>query len=204
MDSPTLSTVSFEEELKQYIPNCKHGNKMGFCGDCSAEKREAPKKEVVEIKPKKIFHPPDLPKKYAQCTLDNFDGNLNLIAAIREAIENRESMVLTGKTGCGKTHLAAALAKEIPTEEKYPQDQLFIPGTVFITAPELLLKARSCFRESAATTEEQIINHYSKCELLVLDDLGAEKTTEYSITTLYPIIARCWLPRNCSDRQSTP
>jgi DNA replication protein DnaC len=163
-----------KEKQKEFMQNHE------FTAPEIAEKIYTPKKPSV-----------DLPARYKGCTLDNFAGNEKLISAIRDSLGKRESVYITGKTGCGKTHLAAAIVKEIPTETKYFWNGCgHIPGTVFITAPELLLKARSAFSDSAKMSEEAIIDYYSGCDLLCLDDLGAEKTTEYAITTLYLIIDR--------------
>lgn len=162
------------EKQKEFIKN----NNMTFPDPESAEERYILKKPAV-----------DLPVKYQNCTLDNFTGNERLVLAVMESLKKRESLFITGKTGCGKTHLAAAIVKEIPTVSKYTYTTT-IPGTVFITAPELLLKARSAFTDNTKWSEEGIIDYYSRCELLCLDDLGAEKTTEYAITTLYLILDR--------------
>jgi DNA replication protein DnaC len=118
-------------------------------------------------------------KKYQDCTFDTYKGNDNLVKALKEIGE--ESVVLSGKTGCGKTHLAVAMMRVY---------KVSVLGATFITAPELLLKIRTAFSPNATETEEGIIRHYSDVELLVIDDLGAEKTSEYSITTLYLIIDR--------------
>jgi DNA replication protein DnaC len=124
-----------------------------------------------------------IPMKYRNCTLENFEGGEKIITAIKMLKETGESIFLSGKTGSGKTHIAVAVFRESPD------------GSEFITAPELLLKIRGAFREGAGYTEEEIIDRYSSCPVLVLDDLGAEKTTEYSITTLFLIIDR--RNRNC-------
>jgi DNA replication protein DnaC len=118
-------------------------------------------------------------KKYQDCTFNSYKGNDNLVEALRGIGE--ESVVLSGKTGCGKTHLAVAMMREC---------RVSALGALFITAPELLLRIRTAFSPNTTETEDEIIRHYADIELLVIDDLGAEKTSEYSITTLYLIIDR--------------
>ena len=87
-------------------------------------------------------------------------------------------IVLRGETGCGKTHLAVALIQHAG-------------HGYFTTVPELLLRIRSTFNEGLLReTEADVIDDICRHDLLVLDDLGAEKTTEYAITTLYIIIDR--------------
>ena len=132
------------------------------------------------------------PKACRECTFENYHGNDKLIKDLQRFIgASWDGIVLRGNTGCGKTHLAIAIARQIPTEPiKMRGGWDVAPGSVFTTAPELLLKIRSAFREGAKQSEEQLIEYYSGCELLILDDLGSEKTSEFAITTLYIILDR--------------
>lgn len=120
--------------------------------------------------------------KYLQCRFDNFTGGEKISKVLMPLAKTDDSILLTGQTGCGKTHLAVALLAEYPCVEA--------TDPVFVTVPELLLKIRTCFSPKATLTEEELINNYASCEVLVLDDLGAEKESEFVIVTLYLIIDR--------------
>lgn len=143
-------------------------------------------------KPRKYISINGLPSAYKDCSFETYQGNDKLVKDLQKLIaSNEDGIVLRGNTGCGKTHLAIAIAKQIPTEDKQVRGSWeTIPGTIFTTAPELLLKIRSAFRDDAKQSEEQLIDYYSGCELLILDDLGSEKTSEFAVTTLYVIIDR--------------
>lgn len=103
------------------------------------------------------------------------------------------SVLFLGKTGCGKTHLAISIVRELIKRNA-------IHDVCFITAPELLLEIRATFKPSArkfndsgqceADTESDVLDKYSNCELLVLDDLGAEKVSDFTIQSLYLVIDR--------------
>ncbi|MFH0771312.1 MAG: ATP-binding protein [Candidatus Omnitrophota bacterium] len=143
--------------------------------------------------PKEISIPIIIPErlagvsiKYQDYSFDNFKGNEKLVRDLRDI--KVESIILSGKTGCGKTHLAISMLREANLRW----------AAYFITIPELLLKIRGSFDSQSNETEEEIIAKFSDYELLVLDDLGAEKTTEYSITTLYLILDR----RNRENRRT--
>ena len=84
--------------------------------------------------------------------------------------------------GCGKTHLAVAMLRNAEIHR--------ISGAFFITVPEMLLKIRGAFSAGAEATEEEIVERFSGYEILILDDLGSEKTTEWSLTTLFLILDR--------------
>jgi len=122
-----------------------------------------------------------VPGKYERYSLETYQGNDPLVEVLRNHVHTHDNITLCGKTGCGKTHLAAGMLAEYIKKER---------NAVFITVPELLLKIRSSFGEKATQSEEELIDHYASPTLLVMDDLGAEKTTEYSITTLFLILDR--------------
>lgn len=124
----------------------------------------------------------DIPRRYRDCSFDNFIGNDKLVEKVMAM--SGESIVLTGNTGCGKTHLAIAAMRH-----GIERGAIGI-GAIFIPVPELLLKIRSSFREGARETEADVIDRYAGCSCLILDDLGAEKTSEYSIATMELIIDR--------------
>ncbi len=121
----------------------------------------------------------NLPRAYKDCSFDNFYGNDKLIGYLKSVSSpDNLGFLISGPSGCGKTHLAVALAKH-----------LAIPGE-FINAAELLLIIRSSFRENSESTEKQIFDRYTGSMLLILDDMGSEKTSEHSITTLYTILEK--------------
>jgi len=126
-----------------------------------------------------------IPPKYASCSFETFLGNEKLVDHLKKISSSGENLVLVGNTGCGKTHLAVAVIRYL-TEV----NNIGSAAINFIPIPELLLKIRSSFQEGSALSESELIDKFTWSPLLVLDDLGAEKTTEYSITTLGLIIDR--------------
>ena len=92
-------------------------------------------------------------------------------------------LLLTGNAGSGKTHLAVAIFREWVKTQKVTTN-----NALFITVTDLLLEIREVFSDKTDKTEAEIVNKYAREQYLILDDLGAEKTSEWSITTLYTII----------------
>jgi DNA replication protein DnaC len=108
-------------------------------------------------------------------------------------------LFLSGPRGTGKTHLAVAILKErfaVATrreleESEAPWDiQTSQISAQFVTVPFLLMEIRATFGRTGVDTEKDLIDKYSNARILILDDLGAEKTTDWSISTLYIIIDR--------------
>ena len=139
-------------------------------------------------------------KRYQPCSFDNFKGMDSLVADLKRYKD--DGMVLRGKTGVGKTHLAVALMKHLYNKKwlKYCDNGIKSLGDEsashvmfnfdmrFVTVPDLLLEIRESFREGSKNSERDLINKYANIPFLVLDDLGSEKGTEYTITTLYILI----------------
>jgi DNA replication protein DnaC len=94
-------------------------------------------------------------------------------------------MLFLGPYGCGKTHLAAAIAN-------------FAVGvgtpTLFLTVPDLLDWLRFSFASSDYGLEERL-DEIRSIRLLVLDDLGTQNTTPWAAEKLYQIINHRYIHR---------
>ncbi len=88
-------------------------------------------------------------------------------------------LLLQGSYGCGKTHLAAAIANA-RVEAGQP--------TLFITVPDLLDHLRSTFAPDAEVDYDSLFERVRTISLLVLDDLGAESPTPWAQEKLYQIV----------------
>jgi DNA replication protein DnaC len=98
--------------------------------------------------------------------------------SVQFAQELKGWLLLTGNFGCGKTHLASAIANYAVN--------LGVP-TIFLTVPDLLDWARSGY-SSPDTTFEARFNEIRNIRLLVLDDLGTENATSWAKEKLFQII----------------
>ncbi|MEA3349797.1 MAG: ATP-binding protein, partial [Chloroflexota bacterium] len=87
-------------------------------------------------------------------------------------------LLLQGKYGCGKTHLAAAIANFV-VEMRLP--------TLFATVPDLLDLLRFSYNDPD-TTFEQRFSNFRSVELLVLDDFGTENATPWAREKLFQIL----------------
>ena len=130
----------------------------------------------------------NIPRRYQHCTLDNFLAyNESLERAV--ALARRLTAVfpaagvglfLEGQPGVGKTHLAVAVLKQI----------IETTGArgLFYDTRELLRLIRSTYDPSIRTTEVEVLRPVLTADLLVLDDLGAEKTSEWVDETMNLIV----------------
>jgi DNA replication protein DnaC len=95
------------------------------------------------------------------------------------AEDPRGWMVLTGSYGCGKTHLAAAIANFRAGVGREP---------VFVVVPDLLDHLRSTFGPNSNVTYDQMFEEVRSAEMLILDDLGTQSATSWAREKLYQIL----------------
>ena len=99
-----------------------------------------------------------------------------------ENIKGGKGLLLHGPVGTGKTHLVAAIIDYIARMHK----RQFEGNMIFITLINLLAELRYSVQERSKT--ESIIREYQKCSLLIVDDFGTEKETDWTAETIYNII----------------
>lgn len=88
-------------------------------------------------------------------------------------------LVFLGEHGCGKTHLAAAIAN-YRANRGHP--------VVFKEVPDLLDHLRATYSPQSAATYDQVFQGVRSAPLLILDDLGTESATPWAQEKLYQII----------------
>jgi DNA replication protein DnaC len=129
-----------------------------------------------------------IPRRYEHCSFQNFTAyNEQLEKALRYASQLAErfpvvdkGMFLGGPPGVGKTHLAVALLSQV----------IRTRGAVglFYDTRDLLRMIRSTYDPDTRTAEMDVLRPVMTADVLVLDDLGAEKTSEWVEETLNLIV----------------
>lgn len=105
-------------------------------------------------------------------------------AALERFEKWNASWFLWGPYGTGKTGLAIAYGWEQIHQGPYePVNKL-----VFRTAPDLLADIRATMDSGSETTESEIMERYLNTNVLLLDDLGAERVTGWVEERLYRVI----------------
>jgi len=89
-------------------------------------------------------------------------------------------MLLLGKVGTGKTHLATSAASALINEH--------LVKAIYRTVGSVIGDIKATFSDKSGETEAHIMGELIGADLLVLDEVGATKQSEFELATLFSII----------------
>ncbi|WP_241509828.1 ATP-binding protein [Photorhabdus laumondii] len=91
-----------------------------------------------------------------------------------------EGIIMCGRLGTGKTHLAVATCREIVTQNGI---------SAFITTASRIIRAfRRSWSNDADTNEFETLRFYSELDLLIIDEIGVQYGTESERNILFEVI----------------
>jgi DNA replication protein DnaC len=130
----------------------------------------------------------NIPRRYAQCTFENFeihnDSHRHALKISKQFVKNYPvqdvGLLFIGPCGVGKTHLAIATVEELIREKK--------ARCYFIDFRDLIRKIQSTYSPDSPLTDSEIFAQIFDKDVLVLDELGAKRTTAWVEETIFYII----------------
>ncbi len=131
----------------------------------------------------------NIPKKYRNATFENFNpkDNPRALEIAKNFVMNfpeNKGLLLAGPVGTGKTHLAAAIANELLNK---------LYSVYFGNVIDIMSFIKSTYNENSDLSERDAINIMTdKVDLFIIDDLGKENNTEYTLSMLYQLINRVY------------
>ena len=131
-----------------------------------------------------------IPPRYSECDLANYSaensqrGVASAKIAAAKFIEqypvDKTGLLLIGPSGVGKTHLSVAILRQLIVSKGIP--------CLFCDYRELLKQIQNSYNPSVQVTELELLQPVFSTEVLVLDDLGAVKPTEWVWDTVSVIL----------------
>lgn len=129
-----------------------------------------------------------IPKRYQNCSLKNFeihnDSHRDALKISKKFVNDYPvlncGLLFIGPCGVGKTHLAVAIIQELIQKKKVP--------CLFYDFRELIRDIQSTFTPESSLTESDVLAPVFEKEVLVLDELGAKRTTAWVEETIFYII----------------
>ena len=130
----------------------------------------------------------NIPPRYKDCSFENFEAmtpKLDLAKTMaRQFVENYPmvecGLLILGPCGVGKTHLAVSILRALVDDHGI--------SCLFYDFRELLKEIQNSYNAVVKTNEWQILEPVLQSEVLVLDDLGSERPTDWVKDTFAYII----------------
>ena len=155
-------------------PDCAAGSVAVAC-DCGMQDRSTRALDRAHI-----------PKRYEHCDFESYSTDVGSTQHERLALQqaklsaqsfvrdypggSEKGLLLLGPSGVGKTHLAVAALKELIQRGH---------AGLFCDYRELLKEIQASYNPASESTEMRILEPVRTVEILVLDDLGASKPSDW-------------------------
>jgi DNA replication protein DnaC len=193
-----------ENKFQEIIEKKKKENQKK---ETSSTANVIPEEEKIKFCYQDMLQKFNIPKRFQNKTLENYDPsrltNKNPFQKVKEYIktyperdEIGDWLVLTGGYGLGKTHLALAAGKEIlkyyakEHVKENPYKYRYIGAktkAIFVNSSELISEIRDSY-DSDMIDERQVMTKFKETPLLILDDLGTEKASDWQHEKMYLIL----------------
>ncbi|MFG0521614.1 ATP-binding protein [Enterobacter sp. yb_8] len=133
----------------------------------------------------------NIPARFENCTLQNYEPvNDDAKRALKvcqayasrwpERLQKGGGLVMCGKPGTGKNHLALAIARHAITEHQ--------SSAVFTTALKIAREYKSTWSKGSSRTEDEVIRYFTKPDLLIIDEVGVQFGSDAEKLIMFEII----------------
>lgn len=162
---------------------------------CQCEKEEyikeqqANKNKENQIRLERLVKNSLMDNSFYEKTFENWDMNkgskrmhhigLRYADKFKEIKKNGIGLLIHGVPGNGKTYLSCCIANKLLSQ--------YIP-VICVSINGLLNRIKDTYNKYGDEGEADIINSLCRADLLIIDDLGVEKVTDWSRTMIYNII----------------
>ena len=128
-----------------------------------------------------------IPNRFKNKSIENFSVSddfqriakakvLKFIETLSDRLKNGTSLIFVGNVGTGKTHLACSIAKEA-IKQGYT--------ALFSSVSEIIRETRMSWTTSK---QREVFEHFTSCDLLIIDEVGVQSGTDNERNILFDII----------------
>lgn len=182
-----IKSLGYPEDYTDVHYHCPECSDTGFIGGtrmCKCFREELIKATIAssgigELIDKQTFDNFDL-KWYAGTPAEERMAS-NLAAAksyAKNFAKKRGCLLLIGKTGTGKTHISTAIARDVISQGF---------DVIYDSAQNIVSDFEADKFRSGYGTEQRSAK-YLECDLLIIDDLGTEFSSSFTVSCLYNLI----------------
>ena len=126
------------------------------------------------------FYPDQKEGRYPLTPYENMKRNYAVCRKFADKFDDaKKSLLLIGGTGLGKTYLSTCIAKQLLTEGK---------SVIYISAVDFFKR----IEKSRFEQNDGEIKMFENCDLLIIDDLGTEAPSAYTIAVFSDILDKRW------------
>ena len=171
--------------------NGRVAEKFSRCPKCIASELDTAQTNLRAIQTEILTERANIPERFAGCSFENYQAvnksaqnNLSILrdyaSAWPQMLDAGTSLILTGRPGTGKNHLAVALAKSIIEQHQ---------ATVLLTSVMRIIRAvRRTWEKGSERSEEEVIANYTGVDLLIIDEIGIQYGSESEMIILFDIM----------------
>ena len=189
--------IPFEDEIVTWVsPRCNCPEAVEYWKKYDTEQvakkkaeRTAEEQKLKCERIERLLGKSGIKKRFQHRTFDNFKADTSerqrcykiakrYADTFKQRYENGDGLYIEGTNGTGKTHLAAAIALQLINEG--------VP-VICKTSTDMLLDIKKTF-ERSEISESTVLGLYKSADLLIIDDLGKEQCSDWSMSTLYSIL----------------
>lgn len=184
-----MSELENDKMIKELLDSvgCKTVNEyIDYTFEMNNEIVRLARREEKKNKIEKLLKESGMGKKFYRRTFKSFERNEDNEKAYQQAASfakefpNSQGLFFAGTVGVGKTHLAAAIANHLIGK---------MHTVYFGSITKIITKVKETFSKKSDITEGDLLNMLiNDVDLLIIDDIGKENSTEYSNTFLYHLI----------------
>jgi len=175
----------------------RHEDGREFAQPCSCRRPGG-----TTASPDALIQSARIPPRYEHCTLANFEPGTSALKGALEKVmaycngyphlgpDEGLGLLLTGDNGVGKTHLAVSVLREL-------MGQKGVRGQ-FWDFHELIREIRNSYNPETKTSELMVLEPVVEADVLLLDDLGAWKMTDWMNDTLFYVLNSRYLAKRAT------